>query len=118
MAEKIKIAISLLLVAAGVAGFYLLSGQTTVLRVLAVGVGILAGAFFFMRSTTLGGGFLGFCKEAWVELGKVVWPSRKETVQMTGIVFAFVVVMAIFLFLADKTLEWVMYDLILGWVKS
>jgi preprotein translocase subunit SecE len=48
-------------------------------------------------------------------VGKVVWPSRKESLQMTGYVFAFVVVMALFLWLADKTIEWLLYDLILGW---
>jgi preprotein translocase subunit SecE len=52
------------------------------------------------------------------ETKKVAWPSRKETVQTTGVVFAFVVVMAIFLWLTDKSLEWVLYDLILGWKKS
>jgi preprotein translocase subunit SecE len=46
-----------------------------------------------------------------------VWPSRKETIQMTLAVFAFVLVMAIFLWVVDKTLEWVLYDLVLGWRK-
>jgi len=117
MAEKIKIVFALLLVAAGVAGFYLLAGQPTILRVLAVGAGVIAGVLFFLRLTEMGGRFWAFCLESWVELSKVVWPSRKETVQMTGVVFAFVVVMALFLFLTDKTLEWVMVDLILGWKK-
>ena len=58
---------------------------------------------------------VGFAREAITETKKVVWPSRKETVQTTGMVFAFVVVMAIFLWLTDKSLEWVMYDLVLGW---
>ncbi|MDR1849713.1 MAG: preprotein translocase subunit SecE [Zoogloeaceae bacterium] len=118
MAEKIKIAFALLLVAAGVAGFYLLSDQPMILRVLAVGAGVIAGVLLFLRLTELGGRFGEFCRESWVELGKVVWPSRKETVQMTGVVFAFVVVMALFLFLTDKTLEWVLYDLVLGWKRS
>jgi preprotein translocase subunit SecE len=47
----------------------------------------------------------------------VVWPTRKEATQMTLYVFAFVVLMALFLWLTDKTLEWVLYDLILGWKK-
>jgi len=47
----------------------------------------------------------------------VVWPTRKESGQMTLYVFAFVVVMALFLWLTDKTLEWVLYDLVLGWKK-
>ena len=51
------------------------------------------------------------------EVKKVVWPTRKEALQMTGYVFAFVVVMALFLWLTDKTLEWLLYDLILGWKR-
>ena len=51
------------------------------------------------------------------EVNKVVWPTRKESTQMTLYVFAFVVIMALFLWLTDKTLEWVFYDLILGWKK-
>ena len=47
----------------------------------------------------------------------MVWPTRKESLQMTGYVFAFVVLMALFLWFTDKTLEWVLYDLILGWRK-
>jgi len=58
-----------------------------------------------------------FGRDAWREVGKVVWPTRKESVQMTAYVFAFVVVMALFLWLTDKTLEWVIFDLILGWRK-
>ena len=57
-------------------------------------------------------------RESLVEAKKVVWPTRKETLQTTGVVFAFVVVMAVFLWVSDKTLEWVLYDLILGWKKT
>ena len=53
-----------------------------------------------------------------VEAKKVVWPTRKETTQTTGAVFAFVVIMALFLYLTDRSLEWVLYDLVLGWRKS
>ena len=60
---------------------------------------------------------LAFGRDAVREVKKVVWPTRKEAVQMTGYVFAFVVIMALFLWLTDKTLEWVFYDLILGWRK-
>ena len=51
------------------------------------------------------------------EVKKVVWPTRKEAGQMTGYVFVFVVLMALFLWLTDKTLEWALYDLILGWTR-
>jgi preprotein translocase subunit SecE len=53
----------------------------------------------------------------WLETKKVVWPTRKETMQTTGIVFAFVLAMAIVLWVTDKSLEWVLYDLVLGWKK-
>ena len=51
------------------------------------------------------------------ELKKVAWPTRKESLQTAGAVFAFVVVMAVFLWISDKSLEYLLYDLILGWKK-
>ena len=117
MADKIKFALALVILAAGVAGFYLLSEQAMILRVLAVLVG-LALAVAVAWKTEPGQRFFLFANEAVVEAKKVVWPSRKETMQTTGAVFAFVVVMAVFLYLTDKSLEWVLYDLVLGWKKS
>jgi len=114
MADKLKFALALILIAAGVAGFYLLSEQVLVLRVLAVLGGVIAGAAVAWF-TEPGRRFAVFLKETVTETKKVVWPTRKETVQMTGIVFAFVLVMAVFLWLTDKSLEWVLYDLVLGW---
>ncbi|NMG64591.1 preprotein translocase subunit SecE [Azoarcus indigens] len=114
MADKLKFALALALVAAGVVGFYLLSEQPLVLRVLSVLAGLGAGVAVAWFSEP-GRRFVEFAREAVVETKKVVWPSRKETVQTTGLVFAFVVVMAIFLWLTDKSLEWVLYDLVLGW---
>lgn len=116
MADKLKFAIALLLLAAGVVGFYLLSEQAMVLRVLSVIGGIAAGAAVAWF-TAPGQRFFSFSRESANEARKVVWPTKKETMQTTGIVFAFVVVMAIFLWLTDKSLEWVFYDLILGWKK-
>ncbi len=117
MVDKIKFALALLLLVAGVAGFYLLAEQAMILRVLVVlaGVGLSAAVAW---QTEPGREFFNFAKEASNEAKKVVWPTRKETLQTTGMVFAFVVVMAFFLWLTDKTLEWVLYDLILGWRKS
>ena len=117
MADKIKFALALLLLVAGVAGFYFLAEQAMILRVLAVfaGLGLSAAVAW---QTEPGRQFFIFAKEATTEAKKVVWPSRKETLQTTGLVFAFVVVMAFFLWLTDKSLEWVLYDLILGWRHS
>jgi len=58
-----------------------------------------------------------FGRDAWREVKKVVWPSRKEAIQMTAYVFGFALLMAMFLWLTDKTLEWLFLDLILGWKK-
>jgi preprotein translocase subunit SecE len=114
MADKIKFALALSLLAAGVAGFYLLAEQAMFLRVLAVAAGVGLCAAVAWR-TEPGRRFFGFSREAKDEVRKVVWPTQKETLQMTGLVFAFVVVMAIFLLTIDKGLEWALYDLVLGW---
>ncbi len=117
MADTIKLVLAGLLVAAGIAGFYALGEAAQILKILAVIAGIGAGgavAWF----TAPGRRFGAFAGEAVVEAKKVVWPTRKETIQTTAAVFAFVVVMAVFLWVSDKTLEWVLYDIILGWKKT
>jgi preprotein translocase subunit SecE len=114
MVDRLKSTLALALLASGVAGFYLLSEQPLVFRVLSVLAGLLAGVAVGWF-TAPGQRFFVFGRESWVETKKVSWPTRKETVQTTGIVFAFVVVMAIVLWLTDKGLEWLLYDLILGW---
>lgn len=103
MADKIKLAVAFLLVAAGIAGFYLLSGSPTVVRVLSVlaGVAVAAGVAYM---TAPGKAFYAFSQESVAEARKVVWPTRKETLQMTGVVVLFVVVMAVFLWLVDSGL--------------
>ena len=116
MADKIKFALAVALVIAGVAGFYLLAGKPAIFGVLSVLAGIGAGAAVAWQ-TAQGQRFFAFGKDAWTETKKVAWPTRKETVQTTGIIFAFVVIMALFLWIADKSLEWALYDLVLGWKK-
>jgi preprotein translocase subunit SecE len=117
MVDKIKLAIAAALVAAGIAGYYLLGAQSILLRVAAVLAGIVA-AIAVAWSSAYGQQFAAFARESLVEVRKVVWPTRKETMQTTAAVFAFVVVMAVFLWLSDKTLEWVLYDLVLGWKRT
>jgi preprotein translocase subunit SecE len=117
VADKVKLGLALALVAAGIWAYYWLAERALVLRLLAVAAGIGAGAAVAWLSEP-GRQFMTFAAEAWAEVKKVVWPTRKETVQTTAAVFAFVVVMAIFLWISDKTLEWVLYDLILGWKKT
>ncbi|MDZ4280799.1 MAG: preprotein translocase subunit SecE, partial [Hydrogenophaga sp.] len=93
---------------------YLLSKQGPVAQWAALIVGLLIAAGVFLVSES-GRQFVAFAKDAWREVKKVVWPTRKETLQMTAYVFAFVFVMGLFLWVTDKTVEWVFYDLILGW---
>ncbi len=113
-ADKAKLALAALAVVAGVAGFYALAGQTAIVRAAALVAGLLL-AVVFAWTSQLGRDFVGFARESVRETKKVVWPSRKEAMQITGIVFAFVVMMAIFLWGTDKVLEFVLYSLILGW---
>jgi preprotein translocase subunit SecE len=116
-ADKAKLAAAVALVIASVAGFYLLGKQGPIVQWAALLVGLVVAAAVFLVSES-GRQLVAFARDAWREVKKVVWPTRKETVQMTAYVFAFVVIMALFLWLTDKTLEWVFYDLILGWRKS
>ncbi|WP_372828459.1 preprotein translocase subunit SecE [Polaromonas sp.] len=115
-ADKAKLALAIALVAASLAGFYLLAKQGQIAQWGGLIVGLAAAVVVFMTSEP-GKQFLAFGRDSWREVKKVVWPARKEAMQMTAYVFGFVVVMALFLWLTDKTLEWVFYDLILGWRK-
>ena len=103
MADNIKLGLAGLLVVAGIAGFYLLHDSAMVLRVISVLLGI-AFATGVAWLTEPGKRFVEFGRESVAESRKVVWPTRKETVQTTGVVVAFVVVMANFLWLVDATL--------------
>jgi preprotein translocase subunit SecE len=113
-ADRAKVVLAIAAVVAGVVGFYLLAEQPMIFRVGAVLAGLAAGALIAWLSGP-GQRFFAFAKDSWAEVRRVVWPTRKETTQVTLTVFAFVFVMAIFLWLVDKSLEWVLYDLILGW---
>jgi preprotein translocase subunit SecE len=99
---------------AGVLGFTFLTEQPTLARVgVLIGGLVLAIAIAWFSQS--GKRFLAYARESYEETKRVVWPSRKETVTTTGIVFGFVVIMALFLFLVDKSLEWVLYDVLLAW---
>ena len=105
MADKIKLVVAVLLVMAGIAGFYWLKDSALILRVASVLAGLVAAALVAW-TTAPGREFFVFAQESVVETKKVVWPSRKETVQTTGMVLAFVLVMAIFLWIVDALLVW------------
>ncbi|HQS01467.1 MAG TPA: preprotein translocase subunit SecE [Polaromonas sp.] len=115
-ADKAKLALALALALGALAGFYLLAKQGPVAQWGGLIGGLVVAVVVFLTSEP-GKQFVAFGRDSWREVKKVVWPARKEAMQMTAYVFAFVVVMALFLWLTDKTLEWVFYDLILGWKK-
>ncbi len=105
MADNIKLLAAGLLIAAGIAGFYYFADSPTVVRVLSV-LGGMGAAFAVAWYTTVGQRFFAFSQESVTEARKVVWPTRKETLQMTGVVVAFVIVMALFLWMVDGVLLW------------
>ncbi len=115
-ADKAKLAAAALLVVSAVVAFYALGAQDLWLRVAALlAIMVVAGAVFFTSES--GKQLIAYGKDSVKEVRKVVWPTRQEAMQMTGYVFAFMVVMALFLWVTDKTLEWVLYDLLLGWKR-
>ena len=115
-ADKAKLAVAAVLVIGAVAAFYALGKQDLWLRVVALLVLMVAALGVFFTSEP-GKQLIAYGRDSVKEARKVVWPTRKEAIQMTGYVFAFVFVMALFLWLTDKTLEWVLYDLVLGWKR-
>jgi len=114
--DKAKLAASALLVVAALAGYFLLAKQGALAQWAAFLVLLALAVVSFLISEP-GKQLIAFGRDAWREVKKVVWPTRKEATQMTAVVFGFVLIMALFLWLTDKTLEWVFYDLILGWKK-
>ena len=115
-ADKAKVAGSLVLLLSSFVVFYLLSKQGALVQWLGLLVLIAAAVGVFLTSES-GRRLIGFGRDSYRELGKVVWPERKEAIQMTMYVFGFVLVMSILLWFTDKVIEWASYDLILGWRK-
>ena len=120
-ADKARLAAAVALLVAGLVAYYLLKAQPLesaqpALKWVALLAFWVAAVVVFLLSES-GRQLMAFGRDAVREVKKVVWPERKEAMQITAYVFGFVVVMAVFLWLTDKTLEWALYDLILGWKK-
>ena len=116
VADKGKVYGALLLAIAAVASFYLLGKQGVLIQWLVLVVGLAIAVVLYLLSES-GKELVALFRDSWRELKKVVWPSRKDAIHQTLYVFGFVVLMALMLWMTDKTLEWVLYDLILGWKK-
>jgi preprotein translocase subunit SecE len=115
-ADKAKLVAAALLLLGGIVAFYALGRMDLWIRVIALIVLVALGVALFFTSES-GKQLIGFGKESIREVKKVVWPTRKEALQNTAMVFGFVFVMALFLWITDKTLEFTLYDLILGWKR-
>jgi preprotein translocase subunit SecE len=110
-ADKIKLGLTGLIVLAGMVGYYYLSTSPLVIRLLVLLAGVVLGAAVGWTSEP-GKRFFAYTQDAIAETKKVVWPSRKETVQTTGVVVAFVIVMALFLWVVDASLVWMVKALV------
>jgi preprotein translocase subunit SecE len=103
MVDKIKLLVAFLLVAAGIAGYYYLHDSPSVLRLVSILVGLLLAAGVAWTSES-GRRFFTFGRDSVAEAKRVVWPTRKETIQTTAVVIAFAVTMALFLWAVDASL--------------
>lgn len=115
-ADKAKVAAAVVAVIASLVAYYALSKQGSLFQWLGLLAGLAVAVVIFLTSES-GKALVAFGQDSVKEVKKVVWPARKEAIQMTAYVFGFVFLMALFLWLTDKTLEYVFYDLILGWKK-
>jgi preprotein translocase subunit SecE len=112
--DRVKLGLAVLVIIAGIVGYSVLSSQSDAVRV-GVFVGSLVIAAVLAWMSEPGRRTVSFAGESYNEVKRVSWPTRKETLQMTGIVFAFVATMGIFMWVLDKGIEWVIYGLLLGW---
>jgi preprotein translocase subunit SecE len=112
--DRFKLGLAVLVIVAGIVGYSMLEGQPTLARV-GVFVGSLVIATIIAWFSEPGRRTMSFARDSYNEVKRVIWPTRKESTQMTGIVFLFVAAMGFLLWIVDKGLEWVLYDLLLGW---
>lgn len=113
-ADKVRLGLAVLLVIGALVAFYMLAKQGPIAQWVSLIAGLVLAAIVFLTSES-GKRLIAFGRDSWREVQKVVWPTRKEALQTTAFVFVFALVMALFLWFTDKTLEWVLYDLVLGW---
>ncbi len=103
--DTVKLGLALVLVLAALTAFYYFSTHSFLLRV--VGLLVSAGvAVALTLQTALGRQIAGFFHDSNIEVRKVVWPTRQETMQTTMLVIGVVVAVAIFLWTLDVLLGW------------
>jgi preprotein translocase subunit SecE len=104
-ADKVKLYAAVAIVIAGVAGYYYLASQPTWIRWIPVLASLVLGALVVAFSA-YGRAFFQFLTLARVELRKIVWPSRHETLVTTAVVFGFVIIFGLFFWGLDLVLAW------------
>jgi preprotein translocase subunit SecE len=114
-ADRLKLALAVLVIIAGIVGFSVLESKIPIVGRIAVFIGSLILAAVIAWFSEPGRRTIAFAQDSYNEVLRVVWPTRKETMQMTGIVFAFVAVMGLFLWLLDKLIAWLLFGVLLGW---
>ena len=101
--DTFKLLLAIAVLIAGIVGFYYYEAESQLYRVL--GVVFAAGVAIAISATTnLGQNLIGFGREARMEVRKVVWPTRQETLQTTFMVIVAVILIGIFLWLIDMLL--------------
>ena len=113
MLDKLKLIAAALIVVAAVAVFYVFGGSSALLRTGIVIVSVIVGAGVALTSEP-GRNAWQFTVGMRAEVRKVVWPSRRETIQSTMVVIALVILIGLYLWLLDMLSLWTVYDLILG----
>ena len=103
--DTVKLLVSLMIIVAGIIGFYYFKDESQLLRVLGM-LAVVVVAFLIISTTLIGKKSLGFARDARVEVRKVVWPTRQETTQTTIAVLVMVLIVAIMLWLIDMFLGW------------
>ena len=113
--DKLKLGLAVLVIIAGIVGFSVLESKLPMVARIAIFIGSLVVAAVIAWMSEPGRRTIAFAQESYNEVKRVVWPTRKETLQMTGIVFAFVAIMGLFLWVLDKLVEWLLFGVLLGW---
>lgn len=114
LTDRIMLASAGTIVFLAVIFFQVLPEEQLLIRSTILSVGVLLGLFLALKSLP-GQNFIGFFRDSIQEMKRVVWPTRKETLQTVLIVFVFVLLVSIFLWMADKSFEWILYEKVLGW---
>ena len=104
-AGTMTVAIAIALLIAGIAAFYLLDTRPDWQRWGLAGMGLVAAVAVFALAPP-GRRFWQFILDSRVELRKVVWPNRQETIQTTAVVFGFIVIAGMFFWILDLLLAW------------